>query len=90
MSETNCGNWKPFKNDKNAFYFTLKALFVFKIFKVGPSPSKKICVVCFIESPLKMMKNVFNFTLKALFILKICKFMFWILGHIETTAWLEK
>ena len=25
--------WKPFKNDKNAFYFMLKALLVFKIFK---------------------------------------------------------
>ena len=26
-------------------------------FKVGLSPSKKICVICFIESPLKMIKN---------------------------------
>ena len=25
--------------------------------KVGLSPSKKICVICLIESPLKMMKN---------------------------------
>ena len=25
--------WKPFKNDENAFYFILKALFVLKIFK---------------------------------------------------------
>ena len=27
--------------------------------KFGLSPSKKICVICFIESPLKMMKNAF-------------------------------
>ena len=25
--------------------------------KVGPSSSKKICDICFIESPFKMMKN---------------------------------
>ena len=25
------GSWKPFKNNENAFYFTLKALFVLKI-----------------------------------------------------------
>ena len=27
--------------------------------KVGPSPSKKIRVICFIESPLKMIKSFF-------------------------------
>ena len=31
------------------------------IFKVWFSPSKKYCVICFIESPLKMMKNTFYF-----------------------------
>ena len=30
---TFCINWNPFKKDKNAFYFILKALFVLKIFK---------------------------------------------------------
>ena len=44
-------------------------------FKVGLSPSEKMCVVFFIESPLKMMKNAFHFILKALFILKIFKFL---------------
>ena len=39
--------------------------------KVGLSPSKKICVICLIESPLKMMKNAFYFILKALFVLKL-------------------
>ena len=29
--------------------------------KVRPSISKKICVICLIESPLKMIKNVFYF-----------------------------
>ena len=33
-SETIFGYWKPFKNMKNAFYFTSKALFDLKIFKV--------------------------------------------------------
>ena len=43
--------------------------------KIGPSPSKKNCVICFIENPLKMMKNIFYFILKALFILKqLCWF----------------
>ena len=32
-SETTFGNWKPFKKNENAFYFTSKALFVLKIFK---------------------------------------------------------
>ena len=27
--------------------------------KVGLSPSKKICFICFNKSPLKMMKNAF-------------------------------
>ena len=43
--------------------------------KVRLSPSKKICVICLIESPLKMMKNAFYFILKAIFILKIFKFL---------------
>ena len=41
------------------------------VLKVGLSPSKKICVICLIESPLKMLKNAFYFILKALFVLKI-------------------
>ena len=35
------------------------------------------------------MKNAFYFILKALFILKIFKFLSWIFGHIEKTAWIE-
>ena len=33
--------------------------------KVGLSPSKNICVICFIESLLKIMKNAFLFNLKS-------------------------
>ena len=33
--------------------------------KVGLSPSKKICVICLLESPLKMMKNAFYFMLSS-------------------------
>ena len=58
--------------------------------KVGLSSSKKICVICLIESPLKMMKNAFYFTLKALFVLKIFKFLSQLFGHAEKTACLER
>ena len=44
-------------------------------FKVGLSPSKKNCVICFIESSLKLMKNAFYFILEALFVLKIFQFL---------------
>ena len=54
--------------------------------KVGLSPSKKNCFVCFIESPLKMMKNAFYFSLKALFVCKMFKFLSWHFGHLEKTA----
>ena len=43
-----------------------------------------------LEIPLKMMKNDFYFTLKALFVLKIFKFLSWIFGFVEETAWLER
>ena len=39
------------------------------LLKVGLSPSKKICVICFIENPLKMMRNACYVMLKALFVL---------------------
>ena len=57
--------------------------------KVGLSPSKKNCFICFYESPLKMMKNAFYFTLKALFVLKIQKFLSWVFCHAEKTIWLK-
>ena len=58
--------------------------------KVGLSPSKKNYVICFIESPLKKMKNAFYFIVKAYFVLKIFKFLSWIFGHVEKTAWVDR
>ena len=54
--------------------------------KVKLSPSKSICVICFMENPLKTIKNVFYFILKALFVLKICKFLSWPFVHADKTA----
>ena len=44
------------------------------------------------KSPLKMMKNVlyFIFIKKALFVLEISKYLSWLFGHVEKTAWLER
>ena len=56
--------------------------------KVGLSPFKNNCVVCFDESPLKMMKKAI--ILKALFVLKIFKFLSLVFGHVEKTTWLER
>ena len=59
-------------------------------FRVGLSPPKKICAICFIWNPLKIMNNAFYFILKAFFVLKILKFLSWLFGYIEKTAWLER
>ena len=56
-------------------------------YKVARSPSKKICVIYFTESPLKMM---IYFILKALFVLKICRFLPCLFGHEEEKARLER
>ena len=45
------------------------------MFEVGLSPSKKICFICFNDSPSEMMKNAFYSILKALFVLKIILFL---------------
>ena len=60
--------------------------FVVILLKVELSPSKKICVICLIESLLKMMKNGFYFILKDLSVLKIFKFLSRIFGHVGKTA----
>ena len=56
------------------------------LYKVGLSPSNKVCVICLIESPLKMMKNAFNFILKALLVPKIFKFWSRFFRHVGKTA----
>ena len=50
---------------------------------------KKICFICFNESPLKLVKNAFYFISKALFVLEIFKFLSWPFGHVEKAALLE-
>ena len=70
--------------------FKLVTVFEKNVFKVGLSRSKKICVICFTESPLKMMNNVFYSILKALFVLEIFKFLSGLFGHLEKIAWLER
>ena len=37
-----------------------------------------------------MMKYAFYFILKALFALKKFKFLSWLFGYVEKTAWLER
>ena len=56
------------KNASNPFLLRNLAF----ILKLG---SRKICFICFNESPLKMLKNAFYFILKAFFVLKIFKFL---------------
>ena len=65
-------------------------MILFRGVKAGLSPSKNNFFICFNDSPSKMMKNAFYFLLKALFVLKIFKFLSWLFGQIEKTAWLEK
>ena len=36
-----------------------------------------------------MIKNGFYFILEAIFVLKIFRFLSWLFGHLEETAWLE-
>ena len=58
--------------------------------KVGLSPSTFfIIIICVTESRLKMMKD-FYLLQKAFFVLKIFKFLSWLFGKIEKTAWLER
>ena len=72
------------KSDKNLI--TTKAK---DVLKVGLSPSHKICFICFNESPYND-KTFFYFILKVLFVLKIFRFLSWLFGHVENTAWLEE
>ena len=58
------------------------------MFEVGLSPSKKICFICFNDSPSEMMKNAFYSILKALFVLKISFYHDFLVMQKKTT-WLE-
>ena len=59
------------------------------LFKAGfPLSKKKKSFICFNESTLKMMKNAYSI-LKALLVF-IFKFLCWLFGLVETTAWFER
>ena len=75
---------------KQMFSKRAHALSFPNIIKVGLSSSKKDCFIYFNESVVKMIKNAFCVTLKALLVLKIFKFLSWLFGHAEKTAWLER
>ena len=62
-----------------------KELFYLK--SVSHLPKK---FICFNDSLSEMMKNAFSFILKAFFILKIFKLLYWVFGHVEKKAWLER
>ena len=57
-----------------------------KNLKSGSHLPKKICFICFNDSPSKVMKNAFYFILKALFVLKIFKFLSRLFGLVEKTT----
>ena len=50
------------------------------VLKVGLSPSKTICFICFDESLLKLVKNAFYFNWKAFSVLKMFQFLCWLLS----------
>ena len=67
----------------------------------SPSFRKLIFIIFFSKSSIAtktshlpkkvaLMKIAFYFILKALSVLKIFKFLSWVFGHVEKTAWLER
>ena len=59
-------------------------------FKVRLSLSKRICLICLIESPLEIMKNASYFILKALLVLKIFCFLSRLFGHLEKNGLIRR
>ena len=72
---------------KNFAKFAIKHLAPNVFLKSDFYPSKKI-VLLLQWKPYKVMKNAFYSILNALFVLKIFKFLSWLFGHTEKTAWL--
>ena len=73
-------------------YFPLKNVITStnKYVKFGPTPSRKIWVIRFIESALIMMKDAFYLFFKARFVLKIFAVLLRIFGHAGKAAWLKR
>ena len=71
-------------NSRNACFCTKHQNFALKLktitsvggkLKLDSHLPKKVCFICYNDSPSKMMKNAFYFILKALLVLKIFKFL---------------
>ena len=60
------------------------------LFEVGLSPSNNFFLFASMIALQKWWKVLFYFILKALFVLKIFKFLSWLFGYVEKTAWLER
>ena len=60
------------------------------LYTIGLLFSIKYCFICPQWKPSKMIKKAFYFILKALLVLKIFKYLSWLFGHLEKTAWLER
>ena len=67
----------------------LKDYLNIKLTTIRLPPSKKDCIICFIENPLQMMKNAFYFILKTLFVFTILTFSSWLFGYVGKMVWLK-
>ena len=70
------------------FYNDVKMYRTFLV-KVGLLPFKENRFIYLNESPLKIMKNAFLFHVESTFTSQVFKFLSWLLGRIEKTAWSE-
>ena len=78
LKDSSDSSWQKYRKQRN------------KCVKVGLLPSKNFYYYLLQRLFASVMKNAFYFILKALFVLKIFKFLSWLFGHVEKTAWLEK
>ena len=46
-------------------------------------------IIFFHQKPVKIGEKYFYFILKAFLVLKIFKFLSWLFGYVEKTAWLK-
>ena len=83
------------KHPAKYFFWDFSRIYIATIYSTKYCKSKfkigqKNCFVCFNENPQKMLNSAFYFLLKVLFILKRLKFLSWLSGHLEETAWLKR
>ena len=58
--------------------------------KFGLSKLPKKDFYLFQSKPFKNDEKCFSFILKTYFVLKLFKYLSWVFGHVEKTAWLER